>query len=62
MNIEAAKKECVEIDKKRQQFRDFFEGKGNDYTRFDMKFNCMTLDQEEIADIIISSMKIRKLI
>ena len=27
MNIEAAKKECVEIDKKRQQFRDFFEGK-----------------------------------
>lgn len=62
MTIEAAKKECVEIDKKRKQFRDFFEGKGNDYTRFDMKFNCMTLDQEEITDIIISSMKIRKLI
>lgn len=62
MNIEAAKKHCLEIDKKRQQFRNFFEGKGNDYTRFDVKFNCMTLDQEEIIDIIISSMKIRNLI
>ncbi|MCF8378556.1 MAG: cytidylate kinase-like family protein [Bacteroidales bacterium] len=62
MNIEEAKKYCIEIDKKRAQFRDYFEGKGTDYTRFDVKFNCMTLGQDEIADIIISCMKVRNLI
>jgi len=62
MNIEEAKKYCLDIDKKREQFRDFFEGKGTDYTRFDIKLNCMTLGQDEIADIIIACMKIRNLI
>ena len=62
MNMEAAKKYCMEIDKKRKEFRDYFEGKGNDYTRFDMKFNCMTLDADEIVSIIVETMKIRDLI
>ena len=62
LSIEEAKKYCADIDKKRQQFRDYFEGKGNDYTRFDLKFNCMTLDIDEISDIIIAGMKVKDLI
>lgn len=62
MGIDEAKKYCLDIDSKRQQFRDFFEGKGNDYTRFDVKFNCMTFDSDEIVDMIIEIMKIRDLI
>jgi cytidylate kinase len=62
MNLDDARKCCIDIDRRRQQFRDYFEGKGNDYTRFDMKFNCMTVDSDEIVDIIIAAMKVRKLI
>lgn len=62
LSIDEAKKYCLEIDSKRQQFRDFFEGKGNDYTRFDIKFNCMTIDMDEIVKMIISIMKIRDLV
>jgi cytidylate kinase len=62
ISIEEAKKYCVEIDKKREEFRNYFQGKGNDYTRFDMTFNCMTIDAEEIASIIVETLKIRKII
>lgn len=62
LSIEEAKKYCNKIDEKRKQFREYFEGKGTDYTRFDLKINCMTLDIDEIVDIIISTMKIRDLI
>jgi cytidylate kinase len=62
LTLEEARKYCVDIDKKRQQFRDYFEGKGNDYTRYDIRFNCMTLDVDEMAEIIISALKIRKII
>jgi len=62
MSIEEAKKYCIEIDKKREQFRDYFQGKGNDYTRFDLTFNCMTIDPEEISSIIVEALKIRKLL
>jgi cytidylate kinase len=62
ISIEKAKKYCLEIDKKREDFRDYFQGKGNDYTRFDLIFNCMTIDAEEIAAIIIETLKIRKII
>ncbi len=62
MSIEEAKKYCIEIDKKREQFREYFQGKGNDYTRFDLTFNCMTIDPEEISSIIVEALKIRKLL
>ena len=62
VSIEEARKYCIDIDKKRKQFRDYFEGKGTDYTRFDLKLNCMTLDLDELAEIIIASLKIRKII
>ena len=62
LTIEEAQKYCLEIDKKRAQFRDYFQGKGTDYTRMDITFNCMTLDTEEIVDIIIAALKLRKII
>ncbi|HYW94102.1 MAG TPA: cytidylate kinase-like family protein [Bacteroidales bacterium] len=62
MSLDDARKCCIDLDRRRQMFRDYFEGKGNDYTRFDMKFNCMTVGPDEIVDILIASMKVRKII
>jgi len=59
---EEARKECNEIDRKRQQFREFFQGKNTDYTTFDLKLNCMTLSVEEIVRIIIKAAEVKKLI
>jgi cytidylate kinase len=57
-----ATKYVKEIDKQRQQFRDYFEGKGNDYTWYDVRYNCMTLCVDEIVQNIVNLMEIRKLI
>lgn len=59
MTIEQARSYAQSIDKKRAQFRDNFQGKGNDYTRFDLKINCMTLEVEVIVNIIIETLKVR---
>ena len=56
-SIDKARSYAQSIDKKRTSFRDFFQGKGNDYTRFDIKLNCMTLEPADVIDIIIGSMK-----
>jgi len=61
-SIEQARIYAQNIDKKRSHFRDYFLGKGNDYTRFDIKLNCMTLDDNEIIDIIIGALKTRSMI
>jgi cytidylate kinase len=60
--IEQARSYAHNIDKKRTQFRDYFQGKGNDYTRFDLKLNCMTLEIDEMLDIIIGALKTRSMI
>ena len=62
ISIGRARNYAQNIDKKRTYFRDFFQGKGNDYSRFDIKFNCMTLTIEEILDIILGALKSRKMI
>ena len=62
MPIEDAEQYALDIDRKRKQFREFFEGKNTDYTRFDLRFNCMTLSIDEIVNIIIRAAEIRKLI
>lgn len=62
MTIEQARSYAQSIDKKRTQFRDYFQGKGNDYTRFDMRINCMTLSLDEIVDIIVGAVKTRKML
>lgn len=60
--IEQARNYAQSIDKKRSSFRDYFQGKGNDYTRFDIKLNCMTLEHREIIDIIVGALKTRGMI
>ena len=62
MKQEEARKECIDIDKKRQQFREFFQGKNTDYTRYDVTLNCMTLSVDEIVKIIIKAVEVKKLI
>lgn len=62
LSLEEAEKYTLDIDKKRKQFREYFEGKDTDYTRFDLTFNCMTLSVEEIVQIILKAVEIRKLI
>jgi len=60
--IDQARSYAQNIDKKRSSFRDFFQGKGNDYTRFDIKLNCMTLEPNELIEIIIGAMRTRLMI
>jgi len=62
LNIDEARRYCLDIDAKRKKFREYFEGKGSDYTRFDMKFNCMTIDIDEVVKIIVGAMEVRGLI
>jgi cytidylate kinase len=56
-----AKKTALEVDKKRKEFREYFQGKNTDYTRFDLTFNCMAFSIEEIIQIILKAAEIRKL-
>jgi len=62
ISIEDSRKYCIDVDKKREEFKNFYHGKGSDYTRYDISFNAMTLSVYEMADIIISALKIRKII
>lgn len=57
-----AKKSVIEMDKKRQLFRESFEGKNTDYTWFDATFNRMSLTENEIIEAIIKMMETKKLI
>jgi len=57
-----ARKTSIEVDKKRKEFREYFQGKNTDYTRFDLTFNCMTFSIEEIVQIILKAAEIRKLV
>jgi len=57
-----ARKTAIEVDKKRKEFREYFQGKNTDYTRFDLTFNCMTFSIEEIVQIILKAAEVRKLV
>ena len=62
ISFSEAEKMTLDVDRKRKQFREFFEGKNTDYTWFDLTLNCMTMSVEEIVKIIVKTMEIRKLI
>lgn len=62
LSFEQAEKVVIDIDKKRKQFREYFEGKNTDYTWFDLTFNCMTLSVEEIVKIVLKAIEVRKLL
>ncbi len=60
--IEQARTQAQSIDKKRSVFRNYFQGKGTDYTRFDIKLNCMTLETTEIVEIIVGTLRTKKML
>ncbi|MFP4060959.1 MAG: AAA family ATPase, partial [Bacteroidales bacterium] len=62
VSIEEAKRDAIAIDKKRKEFREYFEGKNTDYTRFDLTLNCMTLSVDELASIIADTAGIRGIV
>ncbi len=62
LSDEEALKYITDVDKKRKQFREYFEGKGTDYTWFDLTFNCMALTEDEIIKIIIKAAEVKNLI
>jgi cytidylate kinase len=62
LSLADAEKFANDIDKKRKQFREYFEGKNTDYTQFDLTFNCMTLSIDEIVRIIVKAVEIRNLL
>ncbi len=61
-SIEEVKKYTKDIDKKRDTLRKSFESKEDYNELFDLTFNVMTMSYKEIAEIIIFTMKKRKLI
>ncbi len=56
-----ARKFAVDMDKKRERFRNSFEGRNTDYTWADISFNRMGLTDEEIISGIICMMRQKKL-
>ncbi len=62
ISIKEAKKYIHDTDKKREKFRNSFYGKHTDYTRFDIKFNCMRFTDEEIVNSIVNIMQLRGMI
>ena len=62
LTIEEARKMVKDVDKKRDQFRNYFHGKGTDYTEFDITYNCMTFSIDEIAHSIANIIELRKFI
>lgn len=62
VSMDEARKTAIDIDKKRNDFRDYFQGKETDYTWFDLRLNCMSFSIEEIVHIIVKVAEIRKLI
>ena len=59
---EKAREHAIQIDKKRAQFRNWFHGKSNDYTWFDICFNCMRFSVDEVAETIMKIIDIKQLV
>lgn len=61
-SVEEATRYVKQTDKRRLQYREYYHGKGTDYTWFDIRINCMNFKTDEIAEVIFNIMQIRKLI
>lgn len=53
LSMSEARKKCHEQDKKRQQFRHYFEGDHPDIEYFDITFNNKNLSDDEIVEMIL---------
>jgi len=58
-NVAEARKECVEQDKRRAQFRDYFEKGKKDIDFFDAILNCKALSDDEILELLVIVCEIR---
>ena len=57
ISLTQAKEECLEEDRLRNQFRDYFVGGKSDVDFFDAAFNMKTLSDEEIVNSILQLAK-----
>lgn len=62
LDFNKAREYAIKMDKQREDFRSYFYGRDNDYTAFDVKFNCMTLTNTEIAEAIVTLIELRSFI
>ena len=53
LDFNAAKKECTVQDKRRAQFRDYFEKGKKDIDFFDAILNCKALSDDEILELLV---------
>lgn len=53
MTIQEAKKEAVEMDRRRRSFRNYFERERDDIDYFDVFYNCATMTDEEIVESVL---------
>lgn len=53
ISISDAKKQCVDQDRRRAQFRNYFERERPDIDFFDMMFNCKVLTDDEIVEMLM---------
>ena len=58
---EEARKQIIDIDKKRQAIRDFFFKKKEDNSIYDLLINSASYTVDEIAEIITNAMKLKKI-
>lgn len=62
ISMAEAKKKILEIDRQREMLRAFFEGKKVDNSSYDVIFNNLTLDEEDIIPPLIKLMEQRNMI
>lgn len=62
LSLEKARKYALDMDKKRERFREYYVGRGTDYTRFDIALDCMMFTVDEMVEFIVRAAEIRKLI
>jgi cytidylate kinase len=62
ISLTEARKHVIEVDKQRNNFRDYYRGKNNDDNCFDISFNCKHFTSEEIADLIFKIADFRNLL
>ncbi len=51
--LSEAKKECIEMDRRRFMFRSYFEKGAPDVDFYDASFNCKEMTDDEIVEVII---------
>ncbi len=59
ISISEAKKRCINEDRRREQFRHFFEGDKPDIEFFNITFNYRDMTDEEIVELLVITAEIR---